>query len=200
MAAHGMSLRSGRILGLAAPPPPPPPPPPIPAGPPPPGLPAPNTFTGLPPMIRMAILNALFQGRPRMNLEDLRRPPDLGNLCLVNRQLKDEATEAFFRASQFEIKVLAAWDNVWALHVGVNWGQHPAVAPINPSLAEFRRRVARAQLLSPSRRSRSWGSNSVYRTLVSSPSFLFGATGTDRQTDRQPRRGRCHTRACDDGS
>lgn len=197
MAAHGMSLRSGRVLGLAPPPPPPPPPPPIPPGPAPPGLPALNTLTGLPPVIRMAILNALFQGQPRMNLEDLLRPPDLGNLCLVNRQLKDEATEAFFRASQFEIRVPAAWANVYWMHKGMDWGQPPTVGPFVFNLAEFRRRVARAQLLSPSRRSQSWGQNSIYRMSVSalSPSYL----GLQGQTDRQTATARqMPPKSCDD--
>lgn len=117
-------------------------------------------------MIRMAILDAVFQGQPRRNLEDLLRPPDLGNLCLVNRQLKDEATEAFFRAGQFEIKVLASWFQTPAMHAVVNWGQQPTV-PFMMTLQELRRRVARARLLYPSLRSNSWGFTTVFRVLVS---------------------------------
>lgn len=162
MAANGMQLRSGRVLGLAPPPPPPIPPAPIPAGPLPPGLPALNTLMGFPLVIRMLILEAVFQGQPRMDLEDLLRPPDLGSLCLVSRQLKAEATEAFFRASSFEVTVLTAMQEAQFWRTRVNWGQ-PSPALFLYTIQEFRRRIARAQPLLPSRRSPSWGMATYYR-------------------------------------
>lgn len=162
MAAHGMLLRSGRTLGLAPPPPPPPPLAPIPGGPLPPGLPAPNTLMGAPLVIRMTILEAVFQGLPRMDLEDLLRPRDLGSLCLVSPQMKAEATEAFFRACSFEITVLTAMQEAQFWRTRVNWGQ-PSPAPFLYTIHEFRRRIARAQPLLPSRESPSWGMATYFR-------------------------------------
>lgn len=161
-----MRLRSGRTLGLAPPAPPPPPPPPIPAGPLPPGIPALNTLTGLPLVIRMTILEAVFQGQPRMDLEDLLRPRDLGSLCLVNRQLKAEATEAFFTVSSFEVTILTAMQDIFLWYRQVNFGQHASFGPFLWTLQEYRRRVARAQPLLPSRASQSWGAASYTRMSV----------------------------------
>ena len=177
MAASGLRLRSGRVLGLAPPPPPPPPPAPIPPGPVPPGVPALNTLTGLPLVLRQMILQAMFQGQPRMNLEDLGRPRDLGSLCLVNQQLKAEATEAFFRVSSFEVEVLTSIEDAFVLHQYINWGQPPQVLAPPPlpwmTLQAFRARVARAQLLRPSRRSQSWGNNGVVRMSVFTLDFVL---------------------------
>ncbi|KAL2277617.1 hypothetical protein FJTKL_15362 [Diaporthe vaccinii] len=163
MAARGMRLRSGRVLGLAPPPPPPPPPAPIPPGPLPPGIPALNTLIGLPQALRMTILQAVFQGQPRTNLEDFLRPRDLGSLCLVNRQMKVEATEAYFRVTPFEITVLTAMQDVLFLEGAVDWGQQQVAGPYLYTLQEYRRLVARAQLLWPSRASPSWGMATYFR-------------------------------------
>lgn len=163
-----MRLRSGRVLGLAPPPPQPPPPAPIPPGPLPPGIPALNTLVGLPQVIRMAIIQGVFQGRPRTNLENHLRPWDLGNLCLVNSQFKAEATEAYFTVGTFEITILTAMQDVDTLHDMVDWGQpqQPEVQFIY-TLREWRQAVRRAQLLWPSRRSRSRGAASYFRMSVS---------------------------------
>lgn len=164
MAANGMMLRSGRVLGAA---PPPPPPAAIPPGQLPPGLPAFNTLMGLPPAVRMTILETVFQGQPRMDLEDLLRPRDLASFCLVNQQLKAEATEAYFRVSLFDVTVLTSVHDVQFLRTSVNWGQPPTPnRPFLYTFQEFRRLVARAQPLSPSRASRSWGRASVLRVSV----------------------------------
>lgn len=173
MASRRMRLRSGRIVGL------PPPRPPVPPAPPPlipPGPPAPNTLMGLPLPIRQAVLQAVFQGQPRMDLEDLLRPQDLGSLCLVNHQVKAEAEEAFFAVSSFEVTILTSVEDTWVLHQHINWGQTfsvPSVYPWAMSLEEFRHRVARAQLLWPSQRSSTWGRNAVIRTLVFISHFVL---------------------------
>lgn len=164
-----MRLRSGRQIGVGPRPPPPPPPPPIPPGPVPPGVPALNTLIGLPLVLRQMILHAVFQGQPRMELEDLSRPWELGCLCLVNQQLKVEATEAFFTVSSFEVTILTGIEDAFfVMHQQINWGQSPRVMNQAPwmTLQAYRRRVARAQLLRPSRRSLSWGDEGIARVLV----------------------------------
>lgn len=168
-----MSLRSGRVLGVAPPPPPPPPPPPIPPGPLPPGLPALNTLLGLPQALRMAILEAVFRGGPRYQLEGLRRPYQLTTLCLTNRMLRVEATEAYLRVTPFRVTIISAFpDFDWYLN-SINWGQPlPTVGPppvFTHTLADFRRRVRNAQILRPSRRSVTWGAQSRIRMSVHSP-------------------------------
>lgn len=119
----------------------------------------------------MMILEAVFQGQPRVDLERLHRPWDLGNLCLVNRQMKVEATEAYFRVTPFEIKVLTAMQDVLFLQTAVNWGQPPPPlgGPYFFTLQEYRRHVRRAQPLWPSRASPSWGMSTYYRMSVSIP-------------------------------
>lgn len=120
----------------------------------------------------MAILQAVFQGQPRANLEGLLRPRDLGSLCLVNRQMKVEATEAYFRVTPFEITVLTAMQDVLFLEGAVDWGQQQVAGPYLYTLQEYRRLVARAQLLWPSRASPSWGMATYFRMLVSNPSHV----------------------------
>lgn len=105
-----------------------------------------------------------------MDLEDLRRPRDLGSLCLVNRQLKVEATEAFFTVSSFEVTILTAMQDIYLFYYGVNWGQHVSLGPFLWTFQEYRRRVARAQPLLPSRASLSWGIASFFRLSVSTSS------------------------------
>lgn len=115
----------------------------------------------------MAILQGVFQGLPRTNLENHLRPWDLGNLCLVNSQFKAEATEAYFTVGTFEVTILTAMQDVEVLHQMVDWGQ--PLPPGNPAvytLREWRQTVRRAQLLWPSRRSRSWGAASYFRMSV----------------------------------
>lgn len=101
----------------------------------------------------MAILQAVFQGQPRTNLEGLLRPRDLGSLCLVNRQMIVEATEAYFRVTPFEVTVLTAMQDVLFLEGAVDWGQQQVAGPYLYTLQEYRRIVARAQPLWPSRAS-----------------------------------------------
>lgn len=173
MASRRMRLRSGRLVGLPPPPPPAPaaPPPPIPPGPP-----AQNTLMGLPLPVRQAVLQAVFQGQPRMDLEDLLRPQDLGNLCLVNHQLKAEAEEAFFAVSSFEVTILTSIEDAWIVQENIDWGQQFTVQPAHPwnmTLQEYRYRVARAQRVWPSQRSVSWGRNAVIRVLVFTSNLLL---------------------------
>lgn len=101
-----------------------------------------------------------------MDLEDLLRPRDLGSLCLVNRQLKAEATEAFFTVSSFEVTILTAMQDIFLWYRQVNFGQHASFGPFLWTLQEYRRRVARAQPLLPSRASQSWGAASYTRMSV----------------------------------
>lgn len=116
-----------------------------------------------------------------MNLEHLFRPQDLGNLCLVNQQLKLEATEAFFTVCSFEVTILTSVESADFIGRFVNWGQPPPqlIPGVGPAvgflytLQDFRERVARAQLLSPSGRSLSWGNNSTMRMSVSAFGFVF---------------------------
>jgi hypothetical protein len=174
-----MGLRSGRVLGVApippVPQPPAPPPPPIPPGPVPPGVPALNVLIGLPLHIRQNVLQWVFRGLPRMNLENLNRPRDLGNLCLVNRQLKFEATEAFFTACSFEVTVLTSVECADFMFRVISWGQQapPGAPPFLYTLEQFRARVRHAQMLSPVGRSLSWGMNSTTRMSVSAFGFMF---------------------------
>lgn len=177
-----MQLRSGRVVGLAPPPGPALPPAAIPAGPLPPGLPALNTLIGLPLVLRTSILEGVFQGQPRMDLEDLLRPRDLGSLCLVNRQLKVEATDAFFRVSSFEVTVLTAMQDIWMWYEDIDWGQQPPL-PRFWTLQEFRRHVARAQPLLASRASPSWGRAVFYRALVSISPMRSRKTKPDTSSD-----------------
>lgn len=172
-----MELRSGRVLGYAPPPPPLPPPPAvaIPPAPIPPGpvlpAPAPNTLLGLPRPLRMAILDALFQGQPRAQIERHLRPDALSRLCLVNRMIKDEATEAYLRATPFQVTILSAFPDADFYHTWVNWGQGPppVVWPGRylHTINDFRRRVRQAQVLLPSARSLTYGDQSRIRMSVS---------------------------------
>lgn len=192
-----MTLRSGRVLGSAPPPPPPPPPsPPLPPGrrgrsppspprdpaigfPPvqhPPALvlpvpPPPNSLLGLPRPLRMAILDNLFQGQERVQVERHVRPSALARLCRVNRMLKDEATEAYLRATPFQVTILSAFPDFDFYHTWVNRGQGPPpAAPPGKylyTMNNFRQRVADAQLLIPSLRSYTFGNQGRIRMSVS---------------------------------
>lgn len=171
MSAGGLRLRSGRVIGLAPPPPPPLPPPPIPPGPVPPGVPALNTFIGLPRMIRMAIFESLFQGQPRVQFERHARPDILLHLCLVNRMINAEATEAYLRMKPFQVTIVSAFPDFDFYYRLIDWGQGQPLPVLAGqfvyTLAEFRRRVRRAQLLNPARRSFSWGQSGRFRMSVS---------------------------------
>lgn len=171
MSTGGLRLRSGRVIGLAPPPPPPPPPPPIPPGPVPPGVLALNTFIGLPRTIRMAIVEALFQGQPRVQVEGHTRPAALLQLCLVNRMINAEATEAYVRMTPFRVTILSAFPDFDFYYRLIDWGQGqppPVLAgQFVYTLAEFRRRVRRAQLLHPSQRSQSFRAQGRIRMSVS---------------------------------
>lgn len=173
MAANGMSLRSGRIVGLPpAPPAPPAAPPVVPA--------ALNTLIGLPQVLRTAILQAVFQGQPRMDLEGLLRPGDLASLCSAgNHQLKYEATEAFFTVGRFEITVLTSMEDATWMRLNINYGQPGAYYSIpHYTLQQFRARVRRAQLLVPSQASLSWGRSTYFRMSVFiSPTYSTIITG-----------------------
>ncbi|KAL1858837.1 hypothetical protein Daus18300_009835 [Diaporthe australafricana] len=168
MAANGMVLRSGRVVGAPFPPPPPPPvPPPPPAGPLPLGLPMPFWLMGLPRNIREVILQSLFQGLPRVDLGGHQRPPILGSLCLASRTLKAEATEAYLRARPFSVTVLTAiQDHLFPL-MRVNYGQNIPVGPMGANYQytwpQFRSAVRRAQQLYPYQMNPSWGWHSYVR-------------------------------------
>lgn len=177
MSRSSMRLRSGRVIESAPPPPPPAPvvavppvpvaPAPIPPGPPP----APGTLLGLPRPLRMAILDAIFQGQPRVQIERIVRPEALTRLCLVNHMLKDEATEAYLRAASFQVTILSAFPDFDFYHNWVNRGQGPPPAVIPGrfmhTIEDFRQRVGRADTLLPSARTLTWGDQSRIRMLVS---------------------------------
>lgn len=171
MSTRGLRLRSGRVIGLAPQPPPPPPPPPIPPGPVPPGAPALNTFIGLPPPIRMAIFESLFQEQPRVQFERHARPDVLLQLCLVNRMINAEATEAYLRMTPFQVTIVSAFPDFDFYYRLIDWGQgQPPPVLLGQfiyTLAEFRRRVRRAQQLHPARRSLSYGESGLFRMSVS---------------------------------
>lgn len=165
-----MVLRSGRVVGARWPPPPPPPVPPMPPqGPLPGGLPRPFWLMGLPRNIREVILQALFQGLPRVDLGSHQRPPILMNLCLTSHMLNAEATEAYLRERPFSVMILTAVQDRMFPLTRVNYGQNlppglgPMAANYQYTWPQFRSAVRRAQQLSPYRRNPSWGWQSYVR-------------------------------------
>jgi hypothetical protein len=134
---------------------------------------------GLPQHIREAILQDVFYGAlPAMNLEGLYRPPLLGNLCLVSRQIYSEATEAFFSVCLFEVDIITAVECSDYIRHRVDWGQPPvhmgnAILQFRFTWAELLRNVARAQPLSVSGRNLSWGYSGFFRMLVFTSVVVF---------------------------
>lgn len=119
----------------------------------------------------MAILEALFQGQPRVQVEGHTRPADLLQLCLVNHMINAEATEAYLRMTPFRVIVLSAFPDFDFYYRLIDWGQGqppPVLAgQFAYTIADFRRRVRRAQLLHPSRRSQTFGAQGRIRMSVS---------------------------------